>query len=114
MESTEKGAASPTTDGTEDNLSQLLDSCIDDFNKPLPKPASTLPKPLTAKPKPTSREVANAPDSAAAAWSSEFKDFSNVMENLIGDESQMDEIRKLMEGCLSQNTVCAIAESRFV
>ncbi|KAG8172706.1 hypothetical protein JTE90_029590, partial [Oedothorax gibbosus] len=104
MEPTENTTSSSPTDSTEDNLSELLDSCIDDFNKPLP-PATQPKKTANAvKSPPTSNEVANTPaDSPAAAWSSEFKDFNSVMENLIGGKSEMEELQKLMEGCLPQN-----------
>ncbi|GFY57073.1 peroxisomal biogenesis factor 19 [Trichonephila inaurata madagascariensis] len=86
-----------------DDLSKLLDSCLDDFNKPLPipPPASAQSKKVrTSEAKSSSADSAKPPESAA--WGEEFKEFSDVMENFITDESELNEIKKLMSSCLSQ------------
>ncbi|GFU18658.1 peroxisomal biogenesis factor 19 [Nephila pilipes] len=86
-----------------DDLSKLLDSCLDDFNKPLP-----VPTPVTAQSKKISASDAkgasadSAKPSESAAWGEEFKEFNEVMENFITDESELSEIKKLMNSCLSQ------------
>ncbi|KAF8777091.1 peroxisomal biogenesis factor 19-like [Argiope bruennichi] len=88
---------------SEDDLSELLDSCLDDFNKPLPKPVlpeSTTKKDNVPKAKTPSVEGAKPPD--CAAWSEEFKEFSDVMENIMSNDSELNEIKKMMESCLSQ------------
>lgn len=100
MEQPDKDA---TTESSGDDLSKLLDSCLDDFNKPLsiPPPANVQPNQVsTSEAKSSSAESAKPPESAA--WGEEFKEFSEVMENFITDESELNEIKKLMSSCLSQ------------
>ncbi|CAL1296189.1 unnamed protein product [Larinioides sclopetarius] len=88
---------------SEDDLSELLDSCLDDFNKPLPK--TVLPE---SKPKKDDVPNAKAPLAEGdkppdcAAWSEEFKEFSDVMGNIMSNDSELNEIKKMMESCLSQ------------
>ncbi|GFR11139.1 peroxisomal biogenesis factor 19 [Trichonephila clavata] len=92
-----------TAESSGDDLSKLLDSCLDDFNKPLPipPPASAQSKKVsTSEAKSSSSDSAKPPESAA--WGEEFKEFSEVMENFITDESELNEIKKLMSSCLSQ------------
>ncbi|PRD20033.1 UNVERIFIED_CONTAM: Peroxisomal biogenesis factor 19 [Trichonephila clavipes] len=93
-----------TAESSGDDLSKLLDSCLDDFNKPLPipPPASAQSKKVSTTSEAKSSSVDSAKPPESAAWGEEFKEFSNVMENFITDESELNEIKKLMSSCLSQ------------
>lgn len=96
MDNKSKESAAPAVN--EEDLSELLDSCLDDFNKPLPK--TVLPESKPKKDGAPSAEGGKPPD--FSAWSEEFKEFSDAMENMIPNESELSEIKKMMESCLSQ------------
>lgn len=81
----------------EEGLDELLDSCLDDFNKPLPKPATSVPLPTsgatTTEAKPSNAD-AEFPDQAN--WGEEFKQFHDVMENFLENEGDLSEFRNLI------------------
>lgn len=99
MEATNNNVAAKADEG----LEELLDSCLEDFDKPLPTPATSSPQ--------TGADAAKAEvkDSNTdmkflenCNWGEEFKQFQDVMENFLENESELNELRNLM-GNLTEN-----------
>lgn len=97
-----------------EGLDELLDSCLDDFNRPLPK--ST---PSTSQPSPSSTNVTKNETKAsdednklpeASNWGEEFKQFQDVMENFLENESELNELKNLMSN-FNQNGVGALEDT---
>ncbi|KFM83222.1 hypothetical protein X975_02228, partial [Stegodyphus mimosarum] len=79
-----------------EGLDDLLDSCLNDFNKPLPKTAPSS-KSEAEEVKTSSTPAKPSED----AWSEEFKQFSDVMETFLEEGSELGELKNLM-GNLAQ------------
>ncbi|GIX71655.1 peroxisomal biogenesis factor 19 [Caerostris darwini] len=85
-----------------DDLSELLDSCLDDFNKPLPKTVLTNTQPTEGS---SSQQPSSESDKPldSSAWGEEFKEYSEVIENIIGAEGpELNEFKKLMDNYMTQ------------
>lgn len=106
MEATNNNIPSNSEEGVE----ELLDSCLDDFNRPIPKPVPSSPQSNTAS---TSTTKKDSNDSSAdvklpeANWGEEFKQFQDVMENFLENESELNELKNLMSN-FNENGVEAL------
>lgn len=89
----------------EEGLDELLDSCLDDFNRPLPKSAPSNPEASSSTSKADVKDAntdGKFPESLN--WGEEFKQFQDVMENFLENESEVNELKNLMSN-LNENAV---------
>ncbi|XP_054712864.1 peroxisomal biogenesis factor 19-like [Uloborus diversus] len=87
----------------DENLDDLLDSCINDFDRPLPKKSSSGNQETSSCGSIEAKATSTASSAVAdnASWSEEFQQFSEVMENFLENESELNEFKNLM-GTLNQ------------
>lgn len=83
---------------TEEDLNELLDSCLDDFNKPILKtmPISGAQNKAAPQALGSSNASASTKTPDAATWSEEFKQFNEMMENYLDDEGELSDMKKWM------------------
>ncbi|XP_015916180.1 peroxisomal biogenesis factor 19 [Parasteatoda tepidariorum] len=91
----------------EEDLSKLLDSCLDDFNKTMPKASAASKQNTTAGATAASNAPSGASDASGleATWTEEFKQFNKMMETYMDDEGEVGDMKKWMESLSGgQNT----------
>lgn len=100
--------------GTGDGLEELLDSCLEDFDRPLPKPTPSSSEPVSAcasaaksEPKLSDEDIKL---SEASNWGEEFKQFQDVMENFLENDAELSELKDLMSN-FNQNGVGALDDT---
>lgn len=111
MESTNNNVQ-PNAEG----LDELLDSCLDDFNRPLPKPATSSSEPSVPSSSASKVEAKTLDEDSklpeACNWGEEFKQFQDVMENFLDNETDLnDKIKDFMSSFNQNGAVGALDET---
>lgn len=106
MDSPKQKSAESAAASTDEELDALLDSALDDFDKPLPKtPSSEVPKAATEKEASCSEESSTNVD--GATWSNEFEQFQDTMKTFFGQNPQLkkelEDIAKSADDASSSN-----------